>query len=103
MIHVIATIELAEGTRDAFLAEFHKIVPLVRAEAGCQEYGPTVDVAGSGIALQAAPRDHVVTIIEKWDTLEALHAHLKAPHMAVYRPRVKDMVVSTKLHILQPA
>ncbi len=44
MIYVIATIEVAEGKRDAFLAEFHKLVPKVHAEAGCLEYGPTVDV-----------------------------------------------------------
>ncbi len=43
MIHVIATIELHEGQRDAFLAEFRKIVALVLAEQGCLEYGPTVD------------------------------------------------------------
>jgi len=38
MIHVIATIELAEGKRQAFLAEFRKLVPLVKAEAGCLAY-----------------------------------------------------------------
>ena len=43
MIYVIATAELQPGCRDKFLAEFHKIVPAVRAEEGCIEYGPTVD------------------------------------------------------------
>ena len=28
MLHVLATIELNPGTREAFLAEFRKIVPL---------------------------------------------------------------------------
>ena len=32
MIHVIATIQLKEGTRAAFLAEFHKIVAPVRED-----------------------------------------------------------------------
>ncbi|MBI1830559.1 MAG: antibiotic biosynthesis monooxygenase, partial [Planctomycetes bacterium] len=45
MIHVIATITVKPGKRDAFLAEFHRIVPAVHAEAGCIEYGPSVDVA----------------------------------------------------------
>ena len=80
MIHVIATIELAEGKREAFLAEFHKIVPLVRAEAGCLAYGPTVDVAGTGLAAQGPPRDNVVTVVEQWESLDALRAHLQAPH-----------------------
>jgi len=103
MIHVIATIELAEGKRETFLAEFRKIVPLVRAEAGCLAYGPAVDVPAIGLAVQVAPRDNIVTIVEQWESLEALQAHFQAPHMGTYRPRVKDLVISTKLQILQPA
>ncbi|MCC6420211.1 MAG: antibiotic biosynthesis monooxygenase [Gemmataceae bacterium] len=102
MIHVIAVIELVEGKREAFLEEFRKIVPLVRAEAGCLEYGPTVDVL-TGLAAQPAVRDNVATIVEKWESLEALQAHLQAPHMAAYRPRVKELVVRTTLHVLRPA
>ena len=34
MIHVIAAIEVKPGKREAFLAEFHKLMPSVRAEAG---------------------------------------------------------------------
>ena len=53
MIHVIATIEVREGRRDEFLKEFHRIVPLVRQEQGCLEYGPAVDVP-TGIAKSYA-------------------------------------------------
>ena len=102
MIHVIATIELAPGQRQAFLREFHLLVPKVRAEAGCIEYGPTVDVA-SGIPAQGTPRDDVVTVVERWADLPALQAHLTAPHMQEYRGRVKELVRGTKLQILQPA
>lgn len=102
MIHVIATITIKPGQRDAFLAEFHRIVPMVHAEAGCIEYGPTVDVA-SGLAMQGTPREDVAVIVEKWASLDALKAHTQAPHMADYRVRVKDLVVSVQLQILQPA
>jgi quinol monooxygenase YgiN len=102
MIHVIATIEVAAGKREAFLAEFHRLVPKVRAETGCIEYGPAVDVA-SGIAVQSALRDNVVVILEKWESLDALKAHLSAPHMAEYRGRVKELVVGVHLQVLQPA
>jgi quinol monooxygenase YgiN len=101
MIHVVATIQLQSGSRDAFLAEFHKLVPLVKAEAGCIDYGPTVDVATS-IPVQDPVRSDVVTVIEKWSDLNALNAHLKAPHMGDYRIRVKDYVRSVKLQVLQP-
>jgi quinol monooxygenase YgiN len=102
MIHVIATIELNPGTREAFLAEFHKLIPQVLAEQGCIEYGPTIDVP-TGLAAQQPIRDHVVTIVEEWESLDHLKAHLAAPHMKPYREAVKEMVVSTKLSILQPA
>jgi quinol monooxygenase YgiN len=102
VIHVIATIEVAVGRRDAFLAEFHRIVPLVRAEAGCLDYGPTVDVA-SGLSAQGPVRPDMVTILERWESLEALRAHAAAPHMQEYRGRVKDLVVRVQLQVLQPA
>ena len=101
MIHVIATINLHPGTRDSFLNEFRQIVAPVRAEAGCIEYGPTVDVV-SGLAVQGNPRPDVVTVVERWESLEHLQAHLIAPHMIAYRPKVKDFVCSVTLQILEP-
>jgi quinol monooxygenase YgiN len=101
MIFVIATIEVKPGKREAFLAEFNKNVPNVRAENGCLEYGPTVD-AKTDIKAQIPLRENVVTIVEKWESLQALHAHLVAPHMATYRERVKDYVVGATLQILDP-
>jgi len=102
MIYVIATIEVAEGKRDAFLDEFHQLVPKVHAEEGCLEYGPNVDVP-TDIPVQVPLRDNVVTIVEKWESLDALKAHLAAPHMADYRAEVKDLVVGVKLQVLEPA
>lgn len=102
MIHVIATISLNPGRKADFLAEFHKLVPLVHAEEGCIEYGPTIDV-DSGIPAQGPPRADVVTIVEKWESLDHLRAHLAAPHMGAYRETVKDLVAGMNLAILEPA
>jgi quinol monooxygenase YgiN len=102
VIHVIATIEVTAGRREAFLAEFRRIVPLVRAEAGCLEYGPAIDEP-TGLPVQAPVRDDVVTVIERWESLDALRAHMVAPHMQEYRGRVKDLVVRVGLRILRPA
>jgi quinol monooxygenase YgiN len=101
MIVVLATIELQPGKRAEFLREFQRIVPLVRAEAGCIEYFPAVDEA-SGIAAQGSVRDDVVVIVEKWESVPLLEAHLLAPHMMEYRPKVKDFVKRTSLQILTP-
>lgn len=102
MITVLATIELAEGRRDEFLAEFQQVVPLVRDEEGCLEYGPTID-AVTGIEKQSPQRENTVVVVEKWESLDALNAHLVAPHMGDYRERVKDLVTGMNLQILEPA
>jgi quinol monooxygenase YgiN len=102
MIHVIATIQLAAGRRADFLKEFHAIVPLVRAEKGCVEYGPTVDYQ-TMIPAQIPMRPDVVTVIEKWASIDALQDHLMAPHMLTYRAKVKEIVTGVQLQVLEPA
>ena len=102
MIHVIATIELVEGSREEFLSIFRNNIPKVKAEKGCMSYTPTIDV-DSGIPIQDPLRDNAVTIIGTWESLEALHAHLKAPHMAEYREAVKDLVKKLSLQVFKPA
>jgi quinol monooxygenase YgiN len=102
MIYVIATVDLRHGSRHLFLEEFRRLVPKVRAEDGCLSYGPAVD-AKTDIAAQVPRRDDAVTIIEGWESLEALKAHLAMPHMAEYRRNVKDLVVKVSLQILEPA
>jgi quinol monooxygenase YgiN len=101
MIHVIATIELSKDKRDVFLAEFRKLVPLVKTEEGCLEYGAALDLA-TGLAAQGSIRENVVTVVEKWENLDTLKKHLQAPHMIAYRSKVKDFVQATKLQVLAP-
>ncbi|MEZ6048972.1 MAG: putative quinol monooxygenase [Planctomycetaceae bacterium] len=102
MIHVIATIEVKAGQRDAFLEEFRKIIEPVRAEDGCLEYGPAID-AQTDVPVQAVKGDTIVTVVEKWESVEALKAHFQAPHMLEYKQKVGDIVVGTRIEILQPA
>ena len=102
MLHVIAIIELNPNSRDSFLKEFQANVPAVRDEPGCIEYGPALD-AVTEIAAQSALGPDTVCIIEKWESVAALEAHLAAPHMTAYRERVRDFVKQVRLHILQPA
>ena len=101
MVIVIATVQCQPGHRDDFLTEFRQIVPAVLAEEGCIEYGPTVDATTD---LDNQSRDeNRVTIVEKWESLEALKTHLVAPHMLEYRPKVKDFVQSAELRVLECA
>jgi len=100
MICVIATIETAPGRRDDLLAVLRGLVPKVRAETGCLEYGPMIDAPN---AMTAPNRDNVVTMVEKWQSLAALEAHLKTPHMADFRRQTEPLGLTLSLQILQPA
>jgi quinol monooxygenase YgiN len=102
MVYVLASIRVKPGQRAAFLEIFLANVPNVLAEQGCLRYAPTVDV-DSGIGAQEGPRENVVTIVEQWENLDRLHAHLDAPHMAAYREKVKDLVEGVTLHVTEPA
>jgi quinol monooxygenase YgiN len=101
MINVIASVHVKPGKRAEFLEIFKANVPHVRNESGCVEYYPTVD-AVTDLPPQVLNEDEV-TIIERWDNIEALHAHLGSPHMLVYRDKVKDMVESVSIKVLREA
>jgi len=100
MVHVIAEIEVRPGSRDAFLTEFRRVVPIVRDEDGCIEYGPAVDLASDA---SQPPRENIVTVIEKWSSEAALKAHLHAPHMEEYRKRAAAMIASVAIRVYSPA
>lgn len=101
MIHVLAQVELNPRTREDFLAEFAKVAILVRQEAGCIEYGAAVDTP-TGIPVQNFIGETAVLIIEKWESVDHLKAHLVAPHMTDYRVRIKPFVQSVRLQVLDP-
>ena len=101
MIHVLASIQLTPGHRDDFLREFAQVAIPVRQEAGCIEYGAAVD-AVTDLPMQQQLGENVVLIIEKWESLAHLKAHLVAPHMSDYRIRIKPFVQSVQLQVLEP-
>ncbi|MBE9521553.1 MAG: antibiotic biosynthesis monooxygenase, partial [Proteobacteria bacterium] len=72
-----------------------------RDENGCIEYFPAVDI-DADLPPQSLD-ENVVTIIEKWENLEALRDHLNAPHMLAYKEKVKNIVEDVSLKVLQEA
>lgn len=101
-VFVVATIDVVPGKRAEFIEIFKGNVPNVLAEDGCIFYDPVVDF-DSGIASQAPLRGNTMTVVEKWASIDALRAHLKAPHMNSYREKVKDLVAGVTLQVMQPA
>lgn len=102
MIHVVATIELKPGCRDAYLDALRRNIPNVKAEEGCLAYEPTIDI-DTDIPVHEKAGEDVVTLIEAWESLDALKAHLQAPHMLSYREEVKDILGKVSIRVLQPA
>jgi quinol monooxygenase YgiN len=101
MINVIASIHIKEGRMSEFIEIFKSNIPNVLEEKGCMEYVPTIDVP-TGLPPQEL-NNNVVTIIEKWGSLEDLQAHLTAPHMLAYKEKVKNIVDKVSLKVLQEA
>jgi len=99
MIHVIAIITAKPRQRGAVLEFFKVNLPAVRAEAGCIEYGPVIDVDGADPAF--GPDTFVV--VEKWESMAALKAHAAAPHMAAYAAKTRDLIAKRAVHVLTPA
>ncbi len=99
MIRVIASIRVKTGKLYDYLAILKANIPAVRKEKGCIEYVSTVDI---DVKLPPQVLDkNVVTLLEKWESLEALHVHLGSPHMQDYREKVKTLVESASFKVLQ--
>jgi quinol monooxygenase YgiN len=101
MINVIAALRIKDGRVAEFLEIFKANVPNVLKEKGCIEYAPTVDLA-TDLAVQEKDAN-VVTIVEKWNSLEDLKAHLVAPHMQAYSAKVKGLLEGRSIKILGTA
>lgn len=101
MIHVIASVSVRQGSRAEFLSIFKANVPNVLQEKGCIEYRPAVDV-DTGLDPQILD-ENLVTVIEKWESLDDLRTHLTAPHMLDYREKVSSMVEKVVLKVLEDA
>lgn len=102
MIQVLAIITTHPGKRGDVLAAFQDNRPAVLAEAGCIEYGAVVDADNLPSGWASFGPDTFV-VVEKWESMDALKAHAKAPHMAAYAARTKEWVANRAIHVLQPA
>lgn len=100
-IHVVAIIVAKPGMRETLLEMFQANVPAVRAEDGCIEYQATTDADGLG-PVQTKFGDDTFVVVEKWASLDALKAHVAAPHMAAYGAKSKDMIADRTIHVLSP-
>ena len=99
MVHVLASISVKADKMDQFLEIFKANVPNVRAEEGCIYYAPCMDTK-TDISVQELDGS-VVTVIEQWESVDHLNAHLAAPHMLEYGKKTKEMILNLSLKILE--
>ncbi len=99
MIHVIASIKIKEEYLSSFIEIFKANVQNVLKETGCLGYEPCRDIP-TGLPIQETDAS-AVTIVERWESMEDLTAHLSAPHMVDYKEKTKDMVENLSVKILE--
>ena len=101
MLIVIADIQVFPGDqhRENVLNAFKKITPAVLQEPGCHGYELLMDHE-SDVDYQTKIPDSI-TMLEQWQSLEHLNAHLQTPHMQAYQQQVKDDVLDVKIRIMQ--
>lgn len=99
MIYVIAWIRTKEGKLQDYLKLFRETAVTVRKEKGCLQYIVAVDI-DSGLPIQIFEKN-VATILEKWESPEALRDHLASPHMKAHMEKEKDFVEAAAVKVLQ--
>jgi quinol monooxygenase YgiN len=100
MIYVVVMVRVKEGKAKEYIELFKSVAQTVRKEKGCLEYKPAVDAAG-------APPDSVdkntVVILERWESMEVLQAHMGTAHMREFFEKQNDLVEGSQIKVLQEA
>lgn len=81
MIAISAKITVDPHSADAYVDAARQIIPLSRAETGCNHYAFGRDI------------DHpnIVWITEEWTSEEALREHLATPHIVAFLARTEAL------------
>ena len=97
MIYVVADILFKRAKKNQYVDILKTNIPKVLDEEGCIEYALTEPIQSETVSQNK--NIDTVTIIEKWETIDNLKAHLSAPHMEVYKEAVKDIVEKTIIKV----
>jgi quinol monooxygenase YgiN len=101
MLHLLVTMMVKEGRMKEFLAVCEELRPWVLREKGCQAYDYMREVA-SPLGVQEPIEADRVTLIECWESLDALKAHMETAHMKEAGKKMKDLRSSVTARVLEP-
>lgn len=100
-VYVLCRFDLKDDADIAdYAARTLSVVPSVRAEEGCLMYTLLADIKTDWEKPQRFG-ERTMWMVEKWSNLDALKAHLEAPHMKAFGPTVRPMRKSGTFHVLQ--
>jgi len=100
-VWVLCRFELKSADdRAAYVAKTKEVVGKVRAEPGCLFYSLMGDAETDWEKPQRVG-GKVLWMIEHWDSLQSLKAHLETPHMKAFGPTVKPLRESGTFHVLE--
>ena len=89
---------------DASIADYTNktlaVVPTVRAEDGCRMYTLLRDAATDWDRPMRFG-ERTMWMLEKWDSVDALKAHLETPHMKAFGPSVRPTRTASTFHVLE--
>lgn len=74
MLVVMGVVEIEEGTIDQVRDAIATMENETRKEPGCLDYSFSVEVSNPA----------TMRISERWESMEALEAHMNTPHMAAF-------------------
>ena len=101
-VYVLCRFDLKPDADAAdYAAKTLAVVPAVRREDGCRMYTLLKD-ASTDWDRPMRFGDRTMWMLEKWDSVDALKAHLSAPHMKAFGPTVAPMRASSTFHVLEP-
>lgn len=94
MIYVVATTKVKPENRAAYVEGAKACVAATQKEAGCIYYD----------SHSSINEPNTFVVVERWESREALDAHSRAPHMAVWRELSAPFKASpTVIEIIEPA
>lgn len=99
MIHVIASIHITKGRMSDALAVYKTFTPEVNLEQGCMMYLPTIDFETDIKTQKKDP--NLITVIEKWETMDAFKAHLNADHVVKFRKNMEGIMENVEIKVLK--
>ena len=100
MLHILVTMMVKEGHMKEFLAVCEELRPLVLREKGCQAYDYARETA-SPLGIQEPIETNRITLIERWESMDALKAHMETPHMKAAGLKMKDLRSSVTARVAE--